>query len=261
MAETTPPPPPPSTAPPSTPPPPAVPAKKGGMPGWAWLLIGCGGLLLLIFLALGAGCWWLGGKAKEFADNPEVATVKMIAAANPDIEFVEADSDEGTATLRNVKTGEVIEVDFQDIKEGNFRWTVDGKESSYEVDEETGNVTFRSETDEGVQTAEFGRGETPAWIPVYPGSAYQGGFRSASGDRATGTATYTTDDSVADVIGHFEEWMEDEGMEVSTTDISSGGHTIRSVRGEGDGRSLTVTAQKGSNEEQVQIGVVFEGPK
>ena len=257
MSEPTPPPPPPSAAPP----PAAAPAaKKSGMPTWAWFAIGCGFLLLLVLLGLGAGCWWLGNKAKDFAENPEVATVRMIAAADPDIEYVESDAAEGTATIRNVKTGEVIEVDFDDLREGKIRWTVDGKESSYELDEESGSIRFQTEGEDGVQTAEIGRGDTPAWVPVYPGSGYQGGFRTTSGDRASGTASYQTDDSPDAVVRFYRQWMEGEGMEITTGDMSSGGESIRTITGEESGRTLTVTVQSRGSE-PTQVGVVFDGPK
>lgn len=256
MSEPILPPPPPSTVPPAA----APPAKKGGMPTWGWFAIGCGLLLLLVLVGLGAGCWWLGNKAKDFAENPELASIKLIAAADPDIELVESDADAGTATLRNLKTGEVIEVDFDDIREGKIRWTVDGKETSYELDEEAGSIRFETEGEDGVQTAEIGRGETPGWVPVYPGAGYQGGFRTSTGDRASGTASYATRDSVDAVITHYRQWMEGQGMEITTSDVTSGGETIRSIQGSEQGRSLTVTVTK-SGTEPTQIGVVFDGPK
>lgn len=259
MSEPTPPPPPPSNVPPPAGPT-APAAKKSGMPTWGWFAIGCGFLLLLVLLGLGAGCWWLGNKAKEFADNPEVAAVKMIAAANPDIEYVDADPEAGTAKVRNVKTGEEIEVDFDDLKEGKLRWTVDGKESSYEVDESSGTIKFQTEGEDGVQTAEIGRGDTPGWVPVYPGAAYQGGFRTSSGDRASGTASYQTGDSSDAVIRFYRQWMEGEGMEITTGDMTSSGESIRTLTGEQDGRTLTVTVQKRGSD-PTQVGVVFDGPK
>lgn len=260
MTEQTPPPPPPSTTPPGAPP---ASREKKGMPTWAWVAIGCGVLLLVVLLALGAGCWILGGKVKDFAEkyeeNPEIASIELIAATNREIELVETDAEAGKATIRNTETGQVVEVDFEDLKEGKIRWTVDGEKGSYEVDREGGTVRVETEGEEGVETAEFGRGEAPEWLPVFPGAEYAGGFKSTSGGRASGTISYETDGDLEEIVEFYRGWMEEEGFEISETTYSSQGETVRGLQGEQGDRSLTVTVQR-SEGEPSKIGLVFDGP-
>ncbi|MDX1632883.1 MAG: hypothetical protein R3234_13515, partial [Thermoanaerobaculia bacterium] len=163
------------------------------------------------------------------------------------------------ATIRNTETGQVVEVDFEELKEGKIRWTVDGKEGSYEVDEETGTVRIETEGEEGAQTAEFGRGEAPEWLPVFPGAEYAGGFKSTSEGRASGTVSYQSDADLDEIVGFYRDWMEEEGFEISETTYSSGGETVQGLQGETEDRSLTVTVQR-SEGELSKIGLVFDGP-
>src|SRR5215207_3396874 len=95
---------------PMTPPP--VPGQKKKMSALGWIAIGCGAIAIIGILALG-GAAFIGGrflkhKAAEFEKNPALAAAELAIRANPDYEVVESDSDAGTLTVKNSKTGEVV---------------------------------------------------------------------------------------------------------------------------------------------------------
>jgi len=73
----------------------SVPPQKKGMSVWAWVAIGCVGLLVLGGVGFGALAWWGAHKVKsmaaDFQEHPELAAAKMVIAANPDLETVSSD--------------------------------------------------------------------------------------------------------------------------------------------------------------------------
>lgn len=122
----------------------ATPPVKKGMPGIAWVGIGCGGLLL-IGIIVGAILFnMFAGKIKEFAANPEKAAAEMIVAANPDLEKVSQDDDKGEMTIRT-KDGKEITLSYKDLAEGKIS-----------VTDENGNTTRMGSAD---------LSQVPAWVP------------------------------------------------------------------------------------------------
>jgi uncharacterized protein YneF (UPF0154 family) len=97
---------------------------KQGLPVWAWVGIGCGALLILVLVVVMVGGFFVARKVKDvagdFEKDPAMATARMIVKLNPDLEEVAVDSDAGTITVRNTKTGEVVTVDFDDIEQGKI---------------------------------------------------------------------------------------------------------------------------------------------
>src|SRR6188768_507460 len=102
----------------------SVPPQKKGMSVWAWVAIGCVGILVVCGVAVGGFVWWGAHKVKtmaaEYKDNPGMATVKMLTAMNPDLEMVSCDEASGKVTIKNKKTGEVVTVDMADIQNGKI---------------------------------------------------------------------------------------------------------------------------------------------
>ena len=86
------------------------PVQKQGMSPWAWVAIGCGGLLVLCGLVFAVVGYFIYGKAKEVvsevSEDPIAFTSRIIAEADPEIELVEADKDNRRVTFRNTETGE-----------------------------------------------------------------------------------------------------------------------------------------------------------
>ena len=68
--------------------------------------------------------------------NPAYAIAKMAVAANPDLSEVSHDDRAGTITLRDNKTGKVMTMNFDDIKNGKIRFSGtddNGKAATVEI--------------------------------------------------------------------------------------------------------------------------------
>lgn len=253
----------PSVHPPPPPPAGTTPKKKGLSP-LAWVGIGCGGLLLLAIIAFvvaGAiGLSWLGGKAKEFEDNPAMASAKMMVRLNPELELVEADDEAGTLTIRNKKTGEVMTVGLDEIEEGRIRFqSEDGEEITIGMEEgdEEGEGAFTVRDQSGKTRMRIGAGgeeDIPEWVPRYEGAAAQGTYYSESGGQVSGGFSFETGDPVDDVLAYFAEAFADAGLEeTGRTSSQVGGGRYATINGEGGGRTVGVMATSEGERTQVVV--------
>jgi hypothetical protein len=225
-----------------------APAKKGLHP-LAWVGIGCGVILVIVVIAMLIGGFFLArtvkNVAEDFEDNPGLAAARFVVKATPELEEVETDEDAGTMTIRNKKTGELITVNFDDIKEGRFSWTADGEEVSVDVSEaESGTVTIESSDGDGFQltTGDAVSQELPEWVPVYPGTEPTNRGSMKTSEMVSGNYTTTTDDGVDEVLDFFRETLKSAGYEVNVNTFSSddtGGGMINGSL-ESEGKSIVV---------------------
>jgi hypothetical protein len=242
----TPPPPPPQQP---TPPPAGDPTytpggapKKKGLPALAWVGIGCGVIALIVLIVLAAGTCWGVSKVKEFGENPEMNTAKLIVAANPELELVESDDEAGTLTVRNTKTGEEMTVDVSEIKDGRLRFRdQEGQETSIGMEEgEDGEGAFSVRDSEGNETFRVGAGgeeNIPGWVPRYPGVELRGTMSSRRGGKVEGAFTFETADPADEVADWYAEELADQGMtETGRSDNRAGDQRLLNLGFEGDGR-------------------------
>jgi len=226
----------------------SVPQKKG-MSVWAWVAIGCVGILLLGGIAVGGFVWWGANKVKSIAQdyekNPELATAKMIVAMNPELELVSSDEAAGTVTIRNKKTNEVATLNMSDVKEGKISFeTAEGK-TTMAFDQEAGKMEVRGADG---QVASFGTGaELPDWVPAYPGGTTQGVFSGDDTQQLAGSFAMETDDSVADVFAFYKERLEDGGYKVTENRYSGTGGEGGIIVGETADGKRTVTFTIGTD--------------
>lgn len=222
----------------------------------AWVLIGCGGLLVLGGIVTVVGVYWVGKKAvnaiEEVTDNPALAAAKAVVWADRDLELVDIDEEAGTMVVHNTKTDEEIELDWSDIAEGNFRWKSSEGEveiSTFEQgDGGTAKLEFRATGSDGQrQTATFGVSnnleDVPDWVPRDPrASDVQVGFTSRTQDAATGAFGYKTSASIADTADLYKKTLEADGYELQVTQSSGPQGEVTTLFGQNgsDGRQVTV---------------------
>jgi uncharacterized protein YneF (UPF0154 family) len=210
-----------------------APAKKG-LPVWAWVGIGCGGLVILVLIVVMAAGFFVANKVKDvaadFEDNPAMATAKMIVKVNPDLEEVATDEEAGTITVRNKKTGEVVTVNFDDIQDGKLSFTTDEGEVKVDASqlEENGSMTVTSEDGSVVFAAgKPSAKDLPSWVPVYPGTEPSSRHSMRTETTLSGGFEIATDDALADVLEFYRSELESEGYEISvntyTQDATEGG--------------------------------------
>jgi hypothetical protein len=232
--------PPPPGAPPQTPP------KKGLSP-LAWVLIGCGGLIVLAMLVMGglvaAGGWFVKKQADKFEKNPTLAAAELVVRLNPDLELVSKDEEHSTLTIKNKKTGEVATFSAEDAKNGKFVFKTKDGTTVFDASGKEG--TIKVTNDKG-EVATFGAGtpqNLPSWLPSYPGGTVQGMSDTTNAEGRTAAFNVTTPDPADKVIEYYETQFKNAGLKVDKTTMSSNDQTAGgtlTAKSDDDKRQATV---------------------
>ncbi len=253
-----------ASAPPPVPPaPPAAPAtvapRKKTSP-WVWVAVGCGGLLVIITLVIAITSLWVFKKGKEFVHtaekNPAVAAAKLIVAADPELELVEADEDSGTVTIRNKKTGETLTLDAKEVQKGKLSFHTDkGEELRFEGGEQEGS--FKISSKEGELT--FGSNPSlPSWVPLPTGAKPVGAFAASGEGGEHGGASFESNESPADLLRFYETALKGAKFSPSVSRFEQDGKVVGGlVSGEhADGRKLSVTVA--SEKDKTTVALAYE---
>ena len=209
-----------------------APAKKGTSPV-VWILGILGGLVILGILGTVAGAYYVMHKVKQagldpelMRTNPGLAISKMVTAFNPDVEILDHDDREGTITVRDKKTGKVVKMTFDDVKNGQFKMKI-------QENGQTSSLNF------GTAAA----AKLPSWVPAYPGATTKsGGFSmTSSGDSGdAGNFAFTTSDSAERVQSFYEGKAHEMNMQVEAT-VASGFGTVIKLTDPGTHHTIAVT--------------------
>lgn len=242
--------------------------QKKGLSPLAWVAIGCAVLVVLAGVVAVGGMWFVGRKVSQFAEeaekNPALTAAKAIAAFNPEIEVVDAESDQDRITFRNTKTGETFVVEAQDVKEG--RISFESKEGKVTVDTSgsEGSGTLTVTNDEGTTVIRGGAGEAadvPDWIPRYPGASISGTYTASGPEGETGAFSLATGDSPREVLDWYKETLEGEGYEIRSQSFSGQGQGLVGLitaTHPDSGRSVTVTATREGEETRAAVQYTSE---
>lgn len=244
-----------------------APERKGLHP-LAWVGIGCGVLLVIAASAVIIGGFFVARSVKhvaeDFEDNPGLAAARFIVKASPDLEEVEVNEDDGTMTIRNTETGELITVNFNDIAEGRFSWTTDGEEVSVDVSEaEDGTVKIERSDGEGfaLTTGAAVTDEIPEWVPVYPGSEPANRGTMKTDDSVNGNFTLKTEDPVPDVLAYFRDELKEIGFEVSVNTYSGEGAEGALLNGSLNAENKNVVVVIGTTDGATTVSVTYTSKK
>ena len=251
--------PPPPPAPPATGPKKLSPLAKVG--------IGCAIVAVLGAIAIGvmfsAGVHFL---KKKVGDNPTLAAAELMVRANPDLEVVDSDSDKGTLTIRNTKTGEVVTMNAKDIEEGKITFSTKEGTTVFDASgdgEEGGSIKV---TNEKGEQATFTAGEgapkdLPSWVPTYSGATVQGSYDATTTEGRSAAFTVTTGDSVDQVAEFYEAQLKGSGLTVQKNSMEGGGQKTVILVGTGDEEKRTVTVTVSTSEGKTQALVNFNEKK
>ncbi len=259
--------------------PPPVPGSepaKQGMSPWAWVAIGCGGILVVgfvVFLALGlfvfkktqevveeaTGGESLSEFVESMKENPTKTAAETVIRINPELELVSTDDEAGTITFTNTRTGEEATLNFEDIAEGRFSMTTD--EGEFRVDAsdaaEGGGVTFSGpDSQESRFGASADLSDVPDWVPSYPGATdVTSTMHTSSANGVMGAFTGKSTDGAQKVLDHFKQLFENEGYEVGTESMTrTGDGAFGAINGDlEDGRSVNVVIIESGDGTQVTI--------
>jgi hypothetical protein len=236
--------------------------EKKKLSPWAWVAIGCAGLVLVGAILASAGLWYAGKKVKglveDFENKPVEMSAKAIALANPELEFVSANEEGRTVVFREKKTGKEMTFNFDDVENGNISFdTGDGEVKISAQGGEGGGLTVT----QGDKQSTFGGGggaeSLPDWVPIYPDAAVQVGFTSSGDNGQMGVFQLTSDESPTAVLDYYAEKLKEAGYAVERQAVnvgSDGGLSFVTGKHEADGRSvnISVTVQEGKTQGSVQ---------
>jgi hypothetical protein len=238
----------------SPPPPPSQPgapqAPKKGMGPLAWIGIGCGVIIIIAFIVMGAGAYLFKTKVVDpFKNNPGLATAKLIVQANPDLELVSENDKDQTLTVHNKKTNETVTVSLADAKNGKFGFSTEGKGAA-SVDIGKEGIAVKTQDEKGKEaTFVAGAGapkDLPAWLPPYPGGNVEGGFTSKTAEATSQTFSLTTNDPADRVLAFYQDQLKNNGLTVQTpTTVQVGGQTTTG----------TIVADSADKKRHVQVFV------
>jgi uncharacterized protein YfiM (DUF2279 family) len=243
--------------------PPPAPGQKKKMSALGWIAIGCGAIAIIGILALG-GAAFIGGrflknKAAEFEKNPAVAGAELLIRANPDVELVKSDAEAGTITFRDKKSGEVVTMNAEDIKEGKLTFT--GKDGTTTIDGSSSGEggTLKVTNDKGEETV-FGTSagapkNLPSWVPLYTGARIEGSYDATTAEGRNAMFTVKSSDSVDQVAEFYKSRLEGAGLKVERSSYETDGQKTIMLVGttEGEKRTANVTVSTGDGETQALV--------
>jgi hypothetical protein len=205
----------------------------------------------MLVIAVVAGGLFIAKKAGDLAANPGLAAVKLMVAANPEIELVSADDANGVVTIREKKTGKTISVNFDQIRNGRIDFEGDGQKVSMQADTK-GNAVVLSAPGGAVRLGEGAK--LPDWLPVYPGATAQSIGTQSSEAQESGMVVLTTSDPPKKVIEFYQGALNRAGITGATsgTGIVSGQTPDRK-------RSVQVTVT--TTEGKTTAGVTYASKK
>jgi hypothetical protein len=242
------------------------PVKKGMSP-LAWIGIGCGVIILIGFIALGAIGFFVKKKVEQYKDNPAMAAAELAIRANPDLELVSSDPKAGSLTVKDKKTGEVTTFKAEDLENGKFSITT--KDGTTKIDasgaKDGQGATFKVTDDKGQeQVSTFGATapqNLPSWVPTYPGGAVQGTFDTTGPQGRSAAFSVSTTDTTEKVIDWYESQLKGNGLEVQKSTYNANGQTGGMVSGKSGDEKRTVTVMIAAAEGKTQATVTFEEKK
>jgi hypothetical protein len=176
------------------------------------------GFLALGALAIGGMTAFVWHKARVagvdgdlLRTDPGLAVAKIMAATNPNLEFVRTNRDDGTITLRDRHTGKQFSISIDAARNGRF--------------------TLKADDDHGSGSVEIGGdGKIPSWIPQYPGSHPQTTVtakgESDEGAGEAGNFNFETDDSQSRVMRFYEDKAREMGMTLTTGEVFDAGTIV-----------------------------------
>jgi len=207
-----------------------------------WILVVVAGLFVLGGIAVVGTGLFVAHKVRQAGFDPELmqrnpglAVAKMVTAFNPDAEVLHTDDGAGTITVRDRKSGKVVTLNFDDVKNGRFHFS---------AQDENGKTA----------TMEFGgsASKLPSWIPAYPGSNPEGAITASGNDGEGGMFGFKTSDAPAKVLQFYQDKFKEMGMQATTVTSTEEGGMVNGGD-EANHRSLNVVVSKSGGETSVAV--------
>lgn len=231
-----------------------------------WILVAVAGLFLLGGIAVVGGGLFLVHKAKQagfdpelMRNNPGLATAKLLAATNPDLEVVSTDEGRGLITIRQRSTGKTMTVNFDEIKRGKITFHEDGKDAvtlEAHGDGTTGSLQMKS----GTESLNFGANQAtmPSWMPSYPNSKPTSTFSLNGKEGTSASFQFQTADAPKDVVAFYERELKQAGFHINSTTTSDSGTTSGgTLSGDDTANKRTVMVTVGNDSKGTTVSITY----
>ena len=247
---------------------PQSPAPKKGLSGLAIAGIGCGGLIVLVIIAVfilaGKACTKINEVAGDFQKNPAKAAAMLALKFNPEVEVVSTDDTKNEITIRTKKDGKTMTMSFEDVANGKFTMT-DSEGKTVTIDGSNaangGGIVMKGPDGETV----IGGTSTkplPAWVPAYPGlTVQQGGMTSEQNGKVTGVSLAESADPVTKVKDFYEAKLKEAGFTTEANVASVNGADSANVSGSKDTPSQKVNIVITATDGKTTVAIQYEGAK
>jgi hypothetical protein len=235
--------------PPAGPAAPSAPKKKGPL---VWILAGCLGIVVIGAIIMIAGGYFVASKIKQagfdpalIQKNPGLAVIKMMVAANPEIEILGVDEDRGIVKVRNKKDGKTLTINLEDAKNGKIVFLDEkGEKVEFQAKGEGEQASLDIKTSEGTVRMGGAGGKLPDWLPMYPGAQGSATFGLESKQGSAASMQLKTSDSPAKVAEFYESALKGKGFEVGKME---------------EGQTITLTATDPNSEKTANVMIGNEG--
>jgi hypothetical protein len=232
-----------------------------------WILVAVAGLFVLVGLFVVGGSLFLVHKAKQagfdtelMRNNPGLATAKLLAATNPDLEVISSDDGRGVVVIRQRSTGKTMTVTFDDMKRGKFSFHEDGKDAvtlEAHGNGDTGSLQMKS----GSESLTIGANQAavlPAWIPAYPNSKPASTFTANTKQGSSASFQFQTQDAPKDVIVFYEQGLKQAGFRITATATgASGASSGGLVSGDDVDHKRTILVTVGTGNQGTSVSVTY----
>jgi hypothetical protein len=237
--------------------PPDLPKKTNPL---VWILAGVLGLFVLIAIVAIAGGLFLAKKASDMTANPGLSAVKLMVAANPDVEVVSSDEAKGTITIREKKTGKVVTVNFDEIEDGRITFQQDGEKVSIETSAKGEGVDIKGA---GGTVRLGGDARLPDWLPAYPGAtAKASAAHSDSATEQSGMVVFTTSDAPQKVLDFYQDALKKAGItDLSNTTTTADGKLAGMLMGQSPDQRRSAQVLFGADDGKTSATITYSGKK
>ncbi len=244
------------------------PPKKGG--ALKWVLLGCGGFILIGIIAVMGIVYFGYGKLKQAGFDPELAqrnptlaAAKLAMMNNPDVEFVSIDESKNTITVKDKKSGKVITINAEKAAEGKIVINEDGKETSMTIKgdgKDGGSINI--ETPEGkTKIGSNSVDSLPDWLPQYPGVKIEGNYSTETNESSGVGYNFSTNDSLQQVVDFFETRLKAEGFKITKSTSQVNGQNSGSVVANDANDKRHIVVNVSTDEGQTKVYVVSQTNK
>jgi hypothetical protein len=223
-----------------------------------WIIVGILGLVMVAGVVIIAGGLFVAKRVSDAASNPALTTAKIMAAANPDLQIISSDDRNGTVTFKDKKSGRVVTLNFDQIKQGRITFEEDGKKVS--VDSSGGGINVARNDGSTVQIGPNASSKLPDWLPAYPGSSPQGTFAMQGANESNASVTFTTKDPVDKISKFYDETLRKAGLTTTVNLMQQDGKTSGAmIAAESVDKKRSAVINIAAAEDEVTVGITYAG--